>query len=774
MSDTQPPAPLELAQKKGQPVPASPNAQTITAKPTTPTAAQVQEQARKVAKKQIAEGFALLAVHQYTSADGQPLYWKIRAKHPDTGEKFIRAFHWTGSAFKASEPDHPDTGKPLYGLHGIAQADPAAVVWITEGEQKADALNALGLVATTTGGSSSANKSDWQPLAGRPVVVWPDHDEPGQRYAADVARILHGLACTVSVVRVADIEGMPIKGDVVDWLEQRTAAGLTTSAADVEGLPLDLWQPDPEPQGEPEPIDEQAELIRLAALSPLEYDRQRGDAAKALGIRPVTLDKAVKGLQAEQAEADSTGGFFEPVEPWPDPVDGAALLAELVAVVHRHIACKDSTAQAAALWIVFTWCIDAAQVAPIACITAPEKRCGKTQLLNLIGELCRDPMPASNITAAALFRSIELWKPTLLIDEADAFMKDNEELRGVINAGHSRKSAYVVRTVGDDHTPARFNVWGAKAISGIGHLPDTVRDRSILLELRRKEPHEHRQRLRHADPAQWQRIKQQLCRWSTDHMGSLSQARPELPEALNDREQDNWEPLLAIADCAGGDWPELARRAALSISGAEQHSPSINEELLSDIRDIFERTRQARISSAQLVDYLTEDEECPWATWNRGKPITPRQLATRLGDFGIVSGTVRLTGGSTSKGYKREQFDDAFKRYLPKTRFQSVTTSQPLQDKACSDFKSVTQGAPVTDGKTLKPLQGVTCDVVTDKNPLSDQHAQNGASVTANDTQKTEPPSPIKTANGYTLNPGFAPASTPPTEEQFNLWEGDA
>ena len=768
MSDTQTPAPLELAQKKGQPK-ASPNAQTITAKPTTPTAAQVEAQARKVAAKALKDGFALLAVHEYTAADGQPLYWKIRAKHEGTGDKFIRAFHWTGSTFKASEPAHPLEGKPLYALQHIAQADPAAVVWITEGEQKADALNALGLVATTTGGSSSANASDWQPLAGRSVAIWPDHDEPGQKYAAAVASILQAQGCTVSVVNVASIqtEGqpMPPKGDVVDWLQQRTAAGLTTSAADVEGLPRDLWQPEPEPQPEPAPMDEQAELARLAALSPLDYDRQRGDAARALGIRPATLDKAVKGLQAEQAEADRAGGFFEPVEPWPDPVDGAALLAELVAVVHRHIACKDSTAQAAALWIVFTWCIDAAQVAPIACITAPEKRCGKTQLLNLIGELCRDPMPASNITAAALFRSIELWKPTLLIDEADAFMKDNEELRGVINAGHSRKSAYVVRTVGDDHTPARFNVWGAKAISGIGHLPDTIRDRSILLELRRKEPHEKRQRLRHADADQWQRLKQQLCRWSTDHMGSLSQARPELPEALNDREQDNWEPLLAIADRAGGDWPQLARRAALSISGAEQHSPSINEELLSDIRDTFERTRQARISSAQLVDYLTEDEEGPWATWNRGKPITARQLATRLGDFGIVSNTVRM-GSTTAKGYRVEQFNDAFRRYLPKHPVQSVTTSQPLQDKACSDFKSVTCGKSVTDKKTLKPLQGGACDVVTDRNPLSGQHAQNGEAV-------TDSPPPAKTANGYPLNPGFV-ASTAPTEEQFNLWEGDA
>jgi len=629
-------------------------------------------------------------------------------------------------------------------------AGPAGDLWASMESEVAAAIAAVGMAAAWIPSTYKTDQAIQElTQAGHSVRLLVSLNE--------LDKLKQGQAAALGMI------DLPAWGDSAEEIRGLIGEAIMRTGGSVDvAQPTDAW---PDPQPEPAPMDEQAELARLAALSPLDYDRQRGDAARALGIRPATLDKAVKGLQAEQADAARAGGFFEPVEPWPDPVDGAALLAELVAVVHRHIACKDNTAQAAALWIVFTWCIDAAQVAPIACITAPEKRCGKTQLLTLIGDLCRDPMPASNITAAALFRSIELWKPTLLIDEADTFTKDNEELRGVINAGHTRKGAYVIRTVGDDHTPARFNVWGAKAISGIGHLPDTIRDRSILLELRRKEPHEKRQRLRHADKDQWQRIKQQLYRWSTDHMGTLAQARPELPEALNDREQDNWEPLLAIADCAGGDWPQLARRAALSISGAEQHSPSINEELLADIRGIFERTRQARISSAQLVDYLTEDEEGPWATWNRGKPITARQLATRLGDFGIVSNTVRM-GSTTAKGYRVEQFNDAFRRYLPKHPVQSVTTSQPLQDKACSDFKSVTCGKSVTDKKTLKPLQGGACDVVTDRNPLSGQHAQNGEAV-------TDSPPPAKTANGYPLNPGFV-ASTAPTEEQFNLWEGDA
>lgn len=326
-SDTQTPDLLEpldtQPEDKKKAVPkASPNAQNISVNPTMPTPAQVQEQAQKVAKKQIAEGFALLAVHEYTAADGQPLYWKIRAKHPDTGEKFIRAFHWTGSAFKASEPDHPDSGKPLYGLQHIAQADPAAVVWITEGEQKADALNALGLVATTTGGSSSANKSDWQPLAGRPVAIWPDHDEPGQKYAAAVARILQGLACTVSVVNVASIqtEGqpMPPKGDVVDWLAMREAAGLTTSAADVEGLPRKAWGQ--KRQATPTKAEREALFNHLASLAPDEYETQRRTAARTLGWRVESLDTEVDSRRAAPWQGNSrTAGRPKPPAPTPDP-----------------------------------------------------------------------------------------------------------------------------------------------------------------------------------------------------------------------------------------------------------------------------------------------------------------------------------------------------------------------------------------------------------------------------------------------------------------------
>ena len=196
----------------------------------------------------------------------------------------------------------------------------------------------------------------------------------------------------------------------------------------------------------------------------------------------------------------------------------------------------------------------------------------------------------------------------MLIDEADSFFKENEQLRGLINSGHTRQSAYVIRTVGDDHEPRQFSTWGAKAISGIGQLADTVMDRAIVLELRRKLPTESVQRLRHAEPGLFKRLASMLARFADDVAADIFNARPNLPESLNDRAQDNWEPLLAIADISRGAWPELARNAALRLSGVKKDTISSSTELLIDVRAVFE-AKGNKIFTADMVAGLCEDTE---------------------------------------------------------------------------------------------------------------------------------------------------------------------
>ena len=175
-------------------------------------------------------------------------------------------------------------------------------------------------------------------------------------------------------------------------------------------------------------------------------------------------------------------------------------------------------------------------------------------------------------------------------------------------------------------------------------------DRSIVLELRRKLHDEHVDRLRYAEPGLFHSLAAKLARFSQDYSEIVLKAKPALPDALNDRAQDNWEPLLAIAEIAGDEWLTLARSTAIKISGNIDQSKSIGVELLADIQVVIESKQSDRISTADLIAALCTDEEKPWATYNRGHAITPRQIANRLKEFGIMSGTIRF-GTVTAKGY---------------------------------------------------------------------------------------------------------------------------
>lgn len=408
-----------------------------------------------------------------------------------------------------------------------------------------------------------------------------------------------------------------------------------------------------------------AEIARLAALDPIAYEREREAAAERLGLsRLSTLDKAVDKARAA-VDDQKQASLCADVEPCAEPVEVAELLDDVLATIRRFVICDQATATAATLWIVFTWIIEHAQVAPLAIVTAPEKGCGKSQLLDVIGRLSRRALYASNISPAALFRVIEAKQPTLCVDEADRFMKENEELKGLINSGHTRPTAYVLRTVGDDFEVKQFSTWGAKAIAGIGKLDETIMSRGIVLALRRKLKTETVERLRHAERGLFEALARRLARFGQDYGEVVAGARPQLPDALGDREQDNWEHLLAIADLAGGSWPQEAKRAALDICGAGASDDlSIGEQLLQSIRDAFERDRSDKLSGEELLSRLVCEEDGPWATWNKGKPMSAQQLRKRLAAYNIEKKKIRIDSYTTARGFERRQFEDAWSRYL--------------------------------------------------------------------------------------------------------------
>ena len=407
-------------------------------------------------------------------------------------------------------------------------------------------------------------------------------------------------------------------------------------------------------------------LTYLAGLSPLEYESVRIEQAKQLGWRTAILDAEVKKIQGDGGEVSNLP--FAIVESYLEQIDPLQLLDELSSMIKKYIVLDQQQADAAALWVALTWFIHHIDLAPLAIINAPEKACGKTQLLTVMGYMSYRPLPASNASSSAIFRAVEKWSPTMLVDEADTFFKDNPELHGMFNAGYLR-GGYVLRSEasGDSFEPRMFSVFSAKAIAGIAlekHLPDATMSRGIVFNLRRKMPTESVSRLRHADRKLFGGITSKLARFADDYAQQVKHARPLLPESLSDRDQDNWEPLLAIAGCAGESWIKRATHAALTLSHSGEKLVSTGNQLLADIQEVFEHKRVQKIRTVDLISALVKDDEKPWATYNRGNPISPRQLAKQLSAYGISSKTVRFSPYDTPKGFELSQFIDAFVRYL--------------------------------------------------------------------------------------------------------------
>jgi putative DNA primase/helicase len=263
----------------------------------------------------------------------------------------------------------------------------------------------------------------------------------------------------------------------------------------------------------------------------------------------------------------------------------------------------------------------------------------------------------------------------LLVDEADTFLRDREELRGVLNAGHDRETP-VMRCVGDDFEARRFAVFAPVAIAAIGNLPDTLADRSIIVSMRRKTPGDVVERCRRRERVALGDLRRKCERWALDHAGDLGDAAPTLPETLDDRAADNWEALLSIAEAAGERWSERAREAAvlLSGSGVAEDAATRSEMLLADLRVVFDEHQADRLPTKTILADLAILEGRPWAEANHGRPLSDHQLSRMLAQFAIRPLTIRLPDGSTPKGYRRESLEDAWRRYLPGAT--SATTPQ--------------------------------------------------------------------------------------------------
>ncbi len=361
------------------------------------------------------------------------------------------------------------------------------------------------------------------------------------------------------------------------------------------------------------------------------------------------------------------------VPPYMGVLNAIMLIPGLIALIRAYVVLSYASALAVALWIIGTWCYREFPRWPLLLINAPERECGKTQLLKVVEMLVFRPLETANITLAVLFRVINEYGPTLLIDEADTFMDGKSEITGIINSGYQAGS--VVMRVETDKKGSMeccsYLVYGPKALAGITlerHLQDATMSRGIQIPMRRKTKTDKVKRLRAADPTVFADMRSRICRFVRDHQETLAKGWDELPEQLGDRQQDNWEPLLAIAHCAGPELYREAWEAAIEICAETAPPKSSSNQLLEDIREVLlQKGYQGHhIPSATLLELLHGHPDMDWCRYNHGQPLTARQLAKFLAPYDIRPKTVRMGNlGGTPKGYEVRQFQEAFDRYLP-------------------------------------------------------------------------------------------------------------
>jgi len=385
--------------------------------------------------------------------------------------------------------------------------------------------------------------------------------------------------------------------------------------------------------------------------------------------------------------------------------DGAAVLDAVhdEALIRYVVFPCAEAADAATLYAAATHVQGDLEFAARLVLKSPVKRCGKTRLMDVLAPLLRNPLLTSDISAAALVRSIsEDDPPTIMLDEADATFgkalkgdEKAEHLRGILNAGFGRDRPY---TRWDVTTRARERcpTFAMAVLAGIGAMPDTIEDRAIIISLRRKTAAEPVRKYRiRRDKPRVKAVGDRLAEWAATIAAQAGKAEPDMPPGLDDRAEDVWEALLAIADLAGGDWPARGRRAAQVLSAASAADTTVAERLLADLREVFGGADKLHTETIRAT--LHQIAEAPWGDWY-GRPLTARDLAGLLKPYGVASTDVKIDG-VTKKGYRREHLHEPWTRYLPPATGGSATcaTSATAQVSVAGEVAgSASQTLPAT------------------------------------------------------------------------------
>ncbi|MBA5846258.1 DUF3631 domain-containing protein [Gordonia amicalis] len=524
---------------------------------------------------------------------------------------------------------------------GPKLSDPTIPLWITEGVKKADcgALRGLCIVAlagvwnwmtTSTAGSKMALEEFREiALKGRRVIIAFDGDvarKPAvQKASAALASYLAYKGARVEYLHLPDTDD---KTGLDDYLVEHT-------------------------------VDELMRLVKPHQAVPVDPARQRRSGTDGTD------------------RTDVAG-------PRRTTPDGSVLLKQVEDFLSRFVAYpSDSALVAHVLWIAHTWLMDAWESTPRIAFLSPEPGSGKSRALEVTEPLVPRPVHAVNTTPAYLFRKVsdDDGAPTILYDEIDTVFgpraKDNEDIRGMLNAGH-RKGATAGRCVirGKNVETEELPAYCAVALAGLDDLPDTIMTRSVIVRMRRRAPGERVEpwRLRLVKP-EADLLREDIAAWAKSVERQAGSTWPDMPDGVEDRDADVWEALVAVADLAGGQWPDRARTAAVElVKATKNRAASVGVQLLRDLKTVFEDAES--LGTEAILRKLKEVEEGPWATIRKGEPLDARGLSSRLGKYGVTPGYV-VADGVKVRGYTASSLRDAWTRYLPPPEPVGPQTSVP-------------------------------------------------------------------------------------------------
>jgi hypothetical protein len=398
------------------------------------------------------------------------------------------------------------------------------------------------------------------------------------------------------------------------------------------------------------------EFAAIAKLPRLVHEVRLAELAKRSG-------EDLEILRGEFAAFRGTEDSIRDVEPWPEPVETAMVLTEVMAQLRRYVILHDDVAVAITLWVAFAWVHEVAVHSPILVVTSAEADSGKTTTLGVIERLTPRQYSAVELTGANVYRIVDRLNPTLIIDEADQLFQRKTGLAHVVNAGWGKgvKIPRMVRGEIQDFDPFCPKAIGMKGLS----LPTTTASRAIICKLWPKLLSEQIEDFRHIDDDTFKTLRRKLIRWTVDNAAVLRDANPIMPAGFGNRLAANWRLLLAIADLAGGRFAEQARTAAIKLSH-KRHQPSEGQRLLAAFQMMFAKHKM--LSSDEVVRRLNADKEAEWCDFRNHGPITKRQVSLLLDQYDIDPDVIHPTSGKSARGYKAEWFKEAFARHLPNNR----------------------------------------------------------------------------------------------------------